>query len=72
MSEFLQYWDSAIRMARDAGLPMYMRMDPRSVVFMTERSMRANNVKPEGFTARTMHPAFMGGVPPKFDPRRDA
>ena len=68
---FLEHWDEACRMARDAGLPVYMRIDKGSVLYMTTRAMRCSNVTPEGFTARTMHPSFMAVVPPKYDPERD-
>ena len=55
-SDFLKAWDDAIQAARETGEEQY--------VFKYE----GNRLRMAG---RTMHPSFMGGPVPKWDPVRD-
>jgi hypothetical protein len=62
MTSFLEQWDWAIATARVYG-------EPETLWKSWYAENGTYNLKP---VARTMHPSFMVGVPPKYDPRRDA
>lgn len=57
-TNFLQQWDQAMQEAQATGQPQAL---------YKQRHMLA----PRHVVARTMHPAFMGTRPAKFDPTRD-
>jgi hypothetical protein len=58
---FLEEWDAAIAEAKETGRP--------GLVWRSWFGADGEyNLRP---VARTMHPAFMAGVSPKYDPERD-
>jgi hypothetical protein len=61
--KFLEEWDLAIEAARLHNKP--------GKVWNIDEIDPANGWPITRCVARTMHPAFMGGVPPKHDPERD-
>jgi hypothetical protein len=58
MSDFMKQWARAIDEARETG----------EAVTLYKQNHMLNPRRP---VARTMHPSFMGGKPPKYDPDRD-
>lgn len=61
MSEFLEMWDEGIERARETG---------EEQMLTTVVPCECGSLKLKA-SARTMHPSFMGGTPPKHDPKRD-
>ena len=70
MNDFLKAFDRAIDEALETGDCGLVLQEPREPV----RVRAGNELLFAVFfpvKARTMHPAFMGKVPPKVDPERD-
>jgi len=66
MDKFLADWDDLCDEARFWGEPMYMWAYDGPAVHSDE--LLESGLR---LVARTMHPAFMSGMVPKFDPVRD-
>lgn len=61
MNEFLKQWDKAIQQAQETG---------EEQILSTVGVCECGAFK-LATTARTMHPSFMSGPIPKWDPNRD-
>lgn len=75
MSDFLEAWDWALSVARRRGEAMHMaKLTPdwwdAICVADSQVDQQPEEVR-ACVTARTMHPSFMGGPVPKWDPKRD-